>query len=66
MTDLSAVIYGNFADPLLGLHGRLEIPVNPYTDFAKGTTSIKALQSNDILVRHAESFATMKRESHKT
>ena len=59
-TNLSAVIYGNFADLLIGLYGTLEILVDPYTDFAKGTTGIRALQSIDIAVRHAESFAAMK------
>ena len=58
-TDLSAVIYGNFADLLIGLYGTLEILVDPYTDFAKGTTGIRALQSIDIAVRHAELFAAM-------
>ena len=37
----------------------LEILVDPYTDFAKGTTGIRALQSIDIAVRHAESLAAM-------
>ena len=58
-TDLSAVIYGNFADLLIGLYGTLEILVDPYTDFAKATTGIRALQSIDIAVRHAELFAAM-------
>ena len=58
-TNLSAVIYGNFADLLIGLHWTLEIFVDPHTDFAKGTTGIRALQSIDIGVRHAESFAAM-------
>ena len=42
-TNLSAVIYGNFADLLIGLYGTLEMLVDPYTDFAKGTTGIRAL-----------------------
>ena len=58
-TSLSAVIYGNFADLLIGMFGQLEILVDPYTDFAKGTTGVRALQSIDIAVRHAESFAAM-------
>ena len=37
----------------------MEILVDPNTDFAKGTTGIRALQSIDIAVRHAESFAAM-------
>ena len=39
--------------------GSLEILVDPYTDIAKGTVGIRALQSIDIAVRHAESFAAM-------
>ena len=44
---------------LIGLFGTLEILVDPYTDFAKGTTGVRVLQSIDIAVRHAESFAAM-------
>ena len=44
-SNLSAVIYGNFADLLIRLYGTLEIIVDPYTDFAKGTTGVRALQS---------------------
>ena len=58
-TNPSAVIYGNFADLLIGMFGQLEILVDPYTDFAKGTVGVRALQSIDIAVRHAESFAAM-------
>ena len=58
-SNLSAVIYGNFSDLLIGMFGQLEILVDPYTDFAKGTTGVRALQSIDIAVRHAESFAAM-------
>ena len=57
--DLSAFIYGNFSDLLIGLFGTLEILVDPYTDFAKGTTGVRVLQSIDIAVRHAESFAAI-------
>ena len=59
-SNLSAVISGNFADLLNGLYGTMEILVDPYTDFAKGTTGVRDLQSIDIAVRHAESFAAMK------
>ena len=59
-SNLSAILYGNFNDLLIGMWGNLEILVDPYTDFAKGTTGVRALQSVDIAVRHAESFAAMK------
>ena len=59
-TNLSAVIYGNFADLLIGLYATLEILIDPYTDFSNGTTGVRAQQTIDIAVRHAESFAAMK------
>ena len=59
-TNLSAIVYGNFSDLLIGMWGSLEILVDPYTDFAKGTVGVRALQSIDIAVRHPESFAAMK------
>ena len=58
-TNLSAIVYGNFADLLIGMFGQLEILVDPYTDFAKGTVGVRALQSIDIAVLHAESFVAM-------
>ena len=59
-TNLSAILYGNFADLLIGMWGTLEVLTDPYTDFAKGTVGVRALQSIDIAVRHPESFAAMK------
>ena len=59
-SNLSAIVYGNFNDLLIGMWGGLEILVDPCTDFSKGTTGVRALQSIDIAVRHAESFAAMK------
>ena len=44
---------------MIRMWGNLEILVDPYTDFAKGTTGIRALQSIDIAVRHPQSFAAM-------
>lgn len=59
-TNLSAILYGNFSDLLIGMWDTLEVLVDPYTDFAKGTVGVRALQSIDIAVRHPESFAAMK------
>ena len=58
-SDLSAILYGNFADLYIGLFGELEILVDPYTDFAKGTTAVRILQSIDIKVARPESFSVM-------
>ncbi len=40
--------------------GSLEILVDPYSDFAKGTTAVRAIQSLDVNVANSESFAAMK------
>ena len=49
--------FGNFADLLIGMYGGLDITVDPYTASTSGTVRIVALQSIDVAVRHAVSFA---------
>lgn len=51
------VILGNFADLIMGLWGAVDLEVNPFADFAKGTVCVRAFASVDIAVRHAKSFA---------
>ena len=51
------VYFGNWADVLIGMWGGLDITVDPYTASTTGTVRIVALQSVDVAVRHAESFA---------
>jgi HK97 family phage major capsid protein/HK97 family phage prohead protease len=58
-TNLSAIIFGNFADLLIGMWGTLDLMVDPYSNSTSGTVRVVALQDVDIAVRHAESFATM-------
>ena len=41
--------YGNFNDLLIGLYGTTEILVDPYTDFVKGTTGVRALHGSKRL-----------------
>jgi len=55
----SAIIYGNFADLVLGLWGSLDITVDPYSQSTTGGTRIVALQDVDYGVRNAASFAAM-------
>tara|TARA_A100001011_G_scaffold179838_1_gene188694 strand:+ start:148 stop:423 length:276 start_codon:yes stop_codon:yes gene_type:complete len=59
-SNLSAILYGNFADLYIGLFGELEILVDPFSDFAKGTTAVRIMQSIDIAVAHPQSFLAMK------
>lgn len=58
-TDLSAILFGNWADLIIGMWGGLDLMVDPYTHSTSGTVRIVALQDVDVAVRHAESFAAM-------
>ena len=49
--------FGNFSDALVGLYGGLDITVDPYSASNTGTVRIVALQTCDVAVRHAVSFA---------
>lgn len=55
----SAVIFGNFADLILGMWSGLDLLVNPYTGADAGTVRIHAYQDVDFAVRNAASFAAM-------
>lgn len=59
-TKCSAIVFGNFADLILGMWGGLDITVDPYSNSTSGTVRVVALQDVDLAVRHAESFAAMK------
>lgn len=56
----SAIIFGNFADLIIGMWGGLDIQVNPYSLDTSGGVRITAFQDLDTAVRHPESFAAMK------
>jgi HK97 family phage major capsid protein len=60
-TDLSAVIYGNWSDLIIGVWSELDILVNPFESsaYAKGNVQIRAMMTVDIAVRHPESFASI-------
>ena len=49
--------YGNFSDMMVGMFGGIDIVVDPYTNSTSGTVRVVALQSVDVAVRHAVSFA---------
>jgi HK97 family phage major capsid protein len=59
-TNLSAAIFGNWSDLIIGEWGVLEILPNPYgAGFNSGSIDIRALQSVDVKLRHAASFAVI-------
>jgi HK97 family phage major capsid protein len=59
-TDLSALIFGNFADLIIGMWGGLDLQVNPYSLDTKGAVRVTAFQDIDTAIRHPESFAAIK------
>lgn len=58
----SALIFGNWADVLIGLWSELDILVNPFesTAYAKGNVQIRAMCSLDVKLRQVGSFAATK------
>lgn len=55
----SAILFGNFADLIIGMWGTLDLMVDPYTGSTAGTVRVVALQDVDVAIRNVESFATM-------
>lgn len=59
-TNLSALLFGDFSQLIIGMWGALEILPNPYgSGYNAGSVDIRAMQTCDIAVRHAESFAAI-------
>ena len=56
-TNLSAMIFGNWNDLIVGLWSAVDLIIDPYTGAAEGQIKIVAHQSVDVSVRHAQSFA---------
>lgn len=58
-TALSSIIFGNFADLIIGMWGGLELQVDPYSAGDTGSVVVRAFQDVDVAVRHKESFSAM-------
>ncbi len=58
-TALSSMIFGNFADIIIGQWGVLDLLVDPYSASSTGALKIVAFQDVDVVVRHPESFAAI-------
>lgn len=56
----SAIIFGNWADLLIGMWGGLDMMLDPFTGATAGTKRVVALQDLDVAVRRVASFAAMK------
>jgi HK97 family phage major capsid protein len=58
-SSLSAMIFGNFQDLVVGEWGSLDVLHDPYTHSTTGGMRVTAFMDLDIAVRHAESFASI-------
>lgn len=56
----SAILFGNWADLIIGMWGGLDIMKDPYANSTSGGLRVVAMQDIDLAVRHAESFSAMK------
>jgi len=54
---LSAMLFGNWTDLLIGMWSGIDLLVDPYTGSSAGTVRVVAFQDLDVAVRHPESFA---------
>jgi len=58
-TTCSAIIFGNWADLLIGEWGAIELTVDPYAKKKQGLIEVTSHIMVDITVRHPESFSAM-------
>ena len=58
-SSLSAMIFGNFNDLVVGEWGSLDVLFDPYTGSSTGAMRVTCFMDVDVAVRHAESFAAI-------
>jgi HK97 family phage major capsid protein len=58
-SNLSAVIFGNWSDLIIGMWGTLDIKPDPFSSGDSDTLIIRAFQDVDVAVRHPESFSAI-------
>lgn len=59
-TNLSALIFGNWSDLVIGQWGGLDLFANPYTKSKNGIVEMQVTSFNDIALRRENSFAVIK------
>lgn len=50
------IIYGNWADVLIGMWGAMELVLDPYTLKKQGLIEVATHEQTDVQIRHAQSF----------
>jgi len=58
-TGLSAILYGDFSQVLLGQFGSTELLVDPYTSMQTGLVRVRGLAMVDLAIRYPEAFAAI-------
>ena len=58
-SSLSAMIFGNFNDLIVGEWGSLDVVFDPYTNSNTGAMRVTVFMDVDVAVRHAESFSAI-------
>ena len=59
-TNLSAVVFGNWAELVIGLWGGLDLIVDPFSKSKSGSVRFVAFQDVDFAYGHLESFSAIK------
>jgi len=57
---LSALIFGDFSQLMLGFYSGVDVIVDPYTGSNAGTTRLAFFQDFDVALRHDDSFSVIK------
>jgi len=58
-TNLSAIVYGDISQVLMGQWGTLELDVDSSNQFASGAIRVRALWDVDVAIRHAAAFSAV-------
>lgn len=59
-SNLSALLFGDFSQLMLGFYSGVDVIVDPYTGSSAGTTRLAFFQDLDVALRHDESFSVIK------
>ena len=56
---LSALVFGDFSQLIIGMFSSADVLVDPYTNSATGAVRVRVMQEMDLGVRNAQSFAAI-------
>lgn len=59
-TNEHAIVFGNFADLIIGLWGSVDLLLDPYSLSKSGGMRVTAFQDLDVAIRHPKSFCVGK------